>query len=311
MIRILVTGGAGYVGSHLVSRLLSQGHFVTVIDNFMYGQPSLARHASKNNFSLVVGDVRDESLLRSEVPKSDIIIPLAAIVGAPACEALGSESFEINVASVIRLMKAVSSNQIVVFPSTNSVYGVGEPGRPCDENSPLHPISAYAKQKIEAEQVVLNHSNTICIRFATLFGVSERMRLDLLVNSFVRDAVLNGRIEVFEGAFKRNFLHVSDAAVALDFFSTHSHNEFGQIFNFGTSNENPSKIELASLISEFIPGLEIEENFSGTDPDQRNYLVDNSKISNLGLESSVSLSQGILELIKAIPMYTQGKYSNV
>jgi nucleoside-diphosphate-sugar epimerase len=308
---ILITGGAGYIGSHLVPILLHKGFSVTVLDNFMYGQPSLSRHCRNDNFQLVVGDVRDKYTVRELVKRADVVIPLAAIVGAPACEQKKLESYETNVLALTELTSRLSKDQLLIFPSTNSVYGVGESGRQCDESTQPNPISSYAVQKLEGEVISLSHEKSICTRFATLFGVSDRMRLDLLINDFVNRAVIDQKITLYEGEFKRNFLHVLDAARSIEFLIDHFSSEYPDIVNFGIPELNLNKRELCNLIRHFIPSLKVHEDEAGNDPDQRNYLVSNNLGVKLGFKYEVSIESGIEELIKATPMFQNGTYRNV
>ena len=248
MKRVLVTGGAGYIGSVLVPDLLNKGYEVTVVDNFMYRQTSLATSIRNSNFKLVFGDVRNEALMKEEISKADVLIPLAAIVGAPACDKDPILAKSVNRDSILWLIKQLSKDQRIIMPTTNSAYGSGEEDNFCDENSPLNPLSLYAKDKVIVEQALMELSNATSFRLATVFRLSPRMRLDLLVNNFVYRAISDGFIIIFEGHFKRNYIHILDVVQA---FNMALENELifqGEIFNVGLSEANISKLELCEMI---------------------------------------------------------------
>jgi nucleoside-diphosphate-sugar epimerase len=311
MERILVTGGAGYIGSVLVPELLSNGYHVTVVDNFMYKQNSLAGLSREKKLELVFGDVRDISLMRKNLTNADVVIPLAAIVGAPACDKDPFQAESINKNSILWMLKELSNDQRVIMPTTNSAYGSGDENNFCDENSPLNPLSLYAKDKVTVENELMNHANATSFRLATVFGISPRMRLDLLVNNFAYRAVTDGFIVIFEGHFKRNYIHVTDVAKAF-LLSLAKPDVFkGNIYNVGLSEANISKIDLCKKIKEIIPGFTFLESELGRDPDQRNYVVSNEKIEKAGFVPDQSLETGLRELIKFIPMYSQKLYSNI
>ena len=250
--KILVTGGAGYLGSILVGELLARNHEVRVIDNFMYHQNSLATYFTHRNFNVTVGDVRDSELIKSEISKVDAIIPLAAIVGAPACDMDPLAATSINKDSLLNLVNCVSNDQLLLMPTTNSAYGQGDKDNFCDENSPLNPLSQYAIEKVEVEKVIMSRKNSISFRLATVFGMSPRMRLDLLVNEFVLRAIRDKYIVLFEGHFKRNYIHVMDVAQAFNLALEKPDNFIGNIFNVGLSNANLSKIELCDRIKNVV-----------------------------------------------------------
>lgn len=311
MSNILVTGGAGYIGSTLVPDLLSKKHKVTVIDNFMYDQTSLATSIRDRNFEIIFGDVRDESLMKKLVSKADIIIPLAAIVGAPACDKDPVTAQSINQDSILWLLKQVSRSQQVIMPTTNSAYGSGDKNNFCDENSPLSPLSLYARDKVVVEKSLLEHENSTSFRLATVFGISPRMRLDLLVNNFTLRAITDGFVIIFEGHFKRNYIHILDVVQAFNLAIEKKEQFKSQIFNVGLSEANISKIELCQEIKKIVPDFLFLEAPLGKDPDQRNYIVSNKKIEALGFTPTVSLQTGLNELVKGLKMFNHKPFTNV
>ena len=311
MNNILVTGGAGYIGSTLVPDLLSKKHKVTVIDNFMYDQTSLATSIRDRNLEIIFGDVRDESLMKKLVGKADIIIPLAAIVGAPACDKDPVTAQSINKDSILWLLKQVSKSQQVIMPTTNSAYGSGDKNNFCDENSPLNPLSLYARDKVVVEKSLLEHENSTSFRLATVFGISPRMRLDLLVNDFALRAITDGFVIVFEGHFKRNYIHILDVVQAFNLAIEKKDQFKGEIFNVGLSQANISKIELCQEIKKIVPDFLFLEAPLGKDPDQRNYIVSNKKIEALGFSPAVSLQEGLNELVKGLKMFNHKPFTNV
>jgi nucleoside-diphosphate-sugar epimerase len=308
---ILVTGGAGYIGSLLVPNLLSQGHFVTVIDNFMYRQTSLASSIRDEKLTLIFGDVRDESLMKTHLAKADVIIPLAAIVGAPACDSDPIAAQSINKDSILWLLKQLSPNQRIIMPTTNSAYGSGDQNNYCDENSPLNPLSLYARDKVTVEKALMDLPNATSFRLATVFGISPRMRLDLLVNNFAYRAITDGFVIVFEGHFKRNYIHVLDVIQAFNLGLNNEKNFKGEVFNVGLSEANISKIDLCREIQSLIPTFTYLEAALGKDPDQRNYVVSNQKIENLGFKPVISLRNGLEELIKGLKMFNHKPFTNL
>ena len=311
MSRILVTGGAGYLGSTLVPHLLAAGHEVTVLDSFMFRQNSLAECCYSDAFDVVRGDCRDERILRELVPSYDTIIPLAALVGAPLCDrdALGAVST--NRDAVRSLCKIASPEQRILMPVTNSGYGIGQPGVPCTEESPLKPISLYGTSKVEAEAAVLDRQNSISFRLATVFGMSPRMRMDLLVNDFVYRAVHDRALVIFEGHFKRNYIHVRDVASVflhgIDNFGTMR----GQPYNVGLEDANLTKLELCATIHKHLPKFVYLEAPIGEDPDKRDYIVSNARILATGWRPDFGLDRGIRELIKGYRILRNGTYANV
>ncbi len=308
---ILVTGGAGYLGSTMVPELLAKGHKVTVVDNFMYNQNSLAHVCNNPNFDVVRGDVRIESLMLPLIKKADIIIPLAAYVGAPLCarDPVGASST--NHDAIIMMLKNVGKHQRILMPTTNSAYGSGDENNFCTEESPLHPMSLYAIEKVRVEKELMQHPNAISFRLATVFGMSPRMRIDLLVNDFTYRAVHDRFIVLFESSFKRNYIHVRDIARAFIHGIENYEKMNGQIYNVGLSEANVSKAELCQVIKKQVPDFTFIDAPIGKDPDQRNYIVSNEKIEATGYKPAMSLSAGIAELIKGFTMIRNTQYGNV
>jgi len=308
MANILVTGGAGYIGSILVPNLLNEGHNVTVLDNFMYGQTSLNQLCANKKFNVYNGDVRLKHDLFPLLKQADIIIPLAAYVGAPLCNKDPIGATSTNKDAIFMMIDNLSKEQIVIMPTTNSAYGTGTY---CTEESALNPISRYAIDKVEVEKRLLDHSNTISYRLATVFGMSPRMRIDLLVNDFVHRAVKDGFTILFEGHFKRNYIHVCDISNAF----IHAINKYdsmkNQVYNVGLSEANISKKELCEIIQKYIPTFTFMEAEVGKDPDQRNYIVSNDKIESTGFKTQMSLDAGIQELIKGYRMIRNTVYGNI
>jgi len=307
----LVTGGAGYIGSVLVPELLKCGHKVTVLDNFMYGQDSLLQNCNNDNFKVVKGDVRDEAVLSPLLKKVDYIIPLAALVGAPICDKDKVTAETTNRDAIALLTKLADKEQRIIIPISNSGYGIGQKGIFCTEETPLKPITLYGKLKVEAEKIALDRGNTISLRLATAFGISPRMRIDLLVNDFVHRAVKDRFIVIFEGHFKRNYIHVRDVARAF----IHAINNFdkmkNEVFNVGLSDANLSKLELCAKIKEQVSDFSYVQEEIGEDPDKRDYIVSNEKIEKTGFAPEHSLERGIKELIKGYTFLSNGKYGNV
>lgn len=312
MTKVLVTGGAGYIGSTLVPMLLDRGFAVTVIDNFMYGQDSLAGVCHRPSFSLVGGDVRAMETMRPLLKTADVIIPLAARVGAPLCDRDPLAATSTNLGAIVDMLGHISSSQAVLLPVTNSGYGIGEADKFCTEGTPMRPVSLYGRDKVAAERVLLErHPSSISFRLATVFGMSPRMRLDLLVNDFTYRACRDRFIVLFESHFKRNFIHVRDVARAF----LHGIEEFdrmkGEPYNVGLSDANLSKLELCQRIQRYVPSFVFVESNVGADPDRRDYIVSNEKIERTGYRPAHSLDDGIEELIKGFAMIRDGKYSNV
>jgi nucleoside-diphosphate-sugar epimerase len=308
---ILVTGGAGYIGSVLVPMLLTDGHAITVLDNFMYGQSSLLDSCHHKKLTIVRGDVRDKRLLSDLVAKADAILTLACLVGAPLCAKDPDTARAVNFDAVKTIMEFMSPRQLLIFPSTNSGYGVGQADIYCDEDTPLRPISLYGQLKVDLESILLGKGNCITFRFATLFGISPRMRLDLLVNDFTYRAVTDRCVVLFEPHFKRNYLHVRDAARAFMHALKNYDQMKGRPYNVGLSDANLSKLELCEVIKKYVPDFYFIRAEIGKDPDQRNYIVSNQRIEATGFKPAVSLDEGIQELIKGFQVIQRNQFSNV
>lgn len=309
--KILITGGAGYIGSIMVPRFLDLGHEVTVLDTFPRGNTELAAVCANEGFTPVKGDARDTRLLDELVPKADVLIPLAALVGAPLCKLDPIAAKSLNQDAVVDLVKRTSKTQRVVFPVTNSGYGVGESGKFCTEESPLRPISLYGMTKVEAERAVLDNGNGITLRLATVFGMAPRMRLDLLVNDFTWRAVTDRAVVIFEGHFKRNYIHVRDVVKGFEHAIDNFERMRGEPYNLGLSEANLSKIELCQKIQQQVPDFVFLEAPIGEDPDKRDYIVSNEKVEATGWRPDWPLERGIAELLRGYRMLRNSRYSNV
>lgn len=306
MDKVLVTGGAGYIGSTLVPTLLAQGYQVTVIDSFIFGQASLLDCCANPNFRVIKGDVRDQDLVARELAQHDIIVPLAAIVGAPSCNRYPEAAKSINLDAIRFMASKLSTDQRVIYPVTNSGYGIGDVGKHCTEESPLRPLSLYGRTKVEAEAILLEQGLAVTLRLATVFGSSPRMRIDLLVNDFVYRAVYDRFIVLFEANFKRNYIHIRDIAHAMLFAIENYESMRGQTFNCGLSDSNLSKLELCEKIRVHLPDFHTLESEIGQDPDKRDYIVSNAKLEATGWRPKFSLDDGIGELIKTYTIIRNG-----
>ena len=310
MTKILITGGAGYIGSVLIPKLLNDGFHVTCVDNLMYEPTSLMMATKHKKFSLIVGDARDKELMKPLIETSDIIIPLACLTGAPLCNKDKSSALSVNKDAVVMCSDLSSKNQLLIYPCTNSGYGIGEEGIFCTEESSLNPISLYGKLKVEAEKILLEKGNAITFRLATVFGISPRPRLDLLVNDFTYRAFFDKTVVLFEADFKRNYLHIEDAADGFR-FAINNPKLAGNCFNLGYSEANLSKRELCEEIKKIIPEFVYVISEIGTDIDKRNYIVSNEKIEKAGFKASRDLSTGIKELVSALPLLKRTQFANI
>ena len=301
--KILITGGAGYIGSMLSTKLVEIGHDVTVVDKLIYNESSLNHLYSFKNFNFINCDVRNNSKMKQLIKKNQIIIPLAGLVGAPLCEKNKKEAVEVNFRAIKNCVQNLK-NKKIIFLMSNSGYGVGKQNEYCDENSPLNPISLYGKTKCDAEKEVIKTKNYVCFRLATVFGFSYRMRSDVMVNNFVYNAIKTNKLELFEPHFRRNFIHVKDVVDCIIYTINNFKKMKNNIYNAGLNSANITKIQLAKLIKKNIKTLKISEIKGIKDPDQRNYFVSNNKLKKKGFEAHRGLSQGIIELIKGF------KYQN-
>jgi len=309
--KVLVTGGAGYIGSILVPKLLEKGAKVTVLDNFFYNQNSLLDVCYHPRLKVVRADAREYRPMASLIKGQDFIIPLACLVGAPICDKFPQEARSINLDAIKLILKLRSSRQKIIFPNTNSGYGIGKSGIYCTEETPLRPISLYGKLKVEAEKTLLRAGNVITLRLATVFGISPRMRLDLLVNDFVYKALNDGYVVLFEADFKRNYIHVGDVARAFIHCMDNFEKMKNEPYNVGLSDANLSKLELCGEIKKQIPKFTFVVSPIGRDPDQRNYIVSNEKIEKTGFKPQISLRDGISELIKGYQIIRRHDFTNL
>jgi nucleoside-diphosphate-sugar epimerase len=300
MKKVLITGGAGYLGSVLTEILLKKEYQVTVIDSLLYNQTSLVTFSFHKSFKFILGDVRDISTLKRLVESHDVIIPLAAIVGMPACKSNPELTIQINYDQIKNITKWVTKNQMILIPNTNSQYGSST--EIITENSPFNPLSLYAETKCNAEKAVLDSGNGIALRLATVFGTSYRMRIDLLVNDFVYKSVTDGYLVLFESHFIRNYVHIRDIANTFLFMIENYKECNNNAFNVGLTDANCTKLELANKIKKYIPDLVIVENNFKQDFDQRNYMVSNAKLESQGWKPNFSLEDGIRELIQSYQM---------
>jgi len=308
--QVLVTGAAGYLGSVLCEHLLKSGYRVTAVDNLFYQQNTLFHLCADPRFEFFFGDVRDEQFIKGLVSKPDVLIPLAAIVGAPGCDRDPLLARSVNLEAIRLLNRLRSPAQLVVYPTTNSGYGTKSGDVSCTEETPLEPISLYGQTKTEAEATLLESVNAITLRLATVFGMSPRMRLDLLVNHFVYTAVTDGYIVIFEKDFKRNYIHIRDVADCFIHCIENSKAMVGRPYNAGLDSANLSKEELALKIKEVVPNFYIHFAAVGSDPDKRNYIVSNQRLRKAGFEAKRTLESGIEELVKGYRMMGRSLFKN-
>lgn len=296
--KIFITGGAGYIGSSLTLRLLAQGYAVTVLDSLRFQDHSLQAAFSYDKFRFIKGDVRDEALLKNilQEEKPDYIVPLAALVGAPLCDRFPEEAKAVNLEAIRLLLKIIPKNQKIIYPTTNSGYGTKSGQFHCNEETPLEPISLYGQTKVEAEKLILTHPEAITLRLATIFGLSPRMRFDLLVNFMVLEIFKNNQLEVFQGDFKRNFIHIDDIGDCFLFCLNNFHKLKGNCYNVGLDEANLSKKELALKVVELFGRGTLTFNDHVKDPDQRNYFVSSQKMMAQGFKAKRSIESGILQL---------------
>jgi nucleoside-diphosphate-sugar epimerase len=310
-LNVLVTGGAGYLGSVLCQRLLEAGHRVSVLDKLLYGPANLFHLSANESFEFVQGDSRDEDTIKRLLKDADVIIPLAAVVGAPACDRDPWMATSTNYEAIAMLNHLRSPRQLVIYPNTNSGYGAKSGAVFCTEETPLEPISLYGVDKVNAERELLASPNAIALRLATVFGASPRMRIDLLVNHFVYAAVTDGFVVIFEKDFKRNYIHIRDVADCFAHAIENASKMTGRAFNAGLDDANLSKAELAEKIRQYVPRFYIHYGEVGSDPDQRNYVVSNQRLREAGFEARRSLDFGIVELLKTYRMFGRGQFKNV
>jgi nucleoside-diphosphate-sugar epimerase len=309
--RILITGGAGYLGSILVPDLLAQGYKVTVIDNFMYNQTPLLECCNNPNFHMVRGDARDKGLIGTHLKDADLILPFACLTGAPICAKFPQEAQSINYDSVKMIMQMKSKDQRIIFPTTNSGYGIAEKGVYCTEETPLRPISIYGRLKVQLEAELLEQGECITLRLATVFGASPRMRIDLLVNDFTYRAIFDGFIVLYQAQFMRNFIHVRDISRVFQHCIDNFEAMKNEPYNVGLSDANLSKWQLCEEIQKQIPKFYFVGAKVGEDPDKRDYIVSNEKIEKSGFKPKYSIQMGIAELINAYNIVKRNQYANV
>jgi nucleoside-diphosphate-sugar epimerase len=306
--KILITGAGGYIGSMLSDQLVRQGYKVIAIDTMKYSKNSLNHLFFYDNFKFINADVTSESVIKKHVKNVDFIIPLAALVGAPICEKNKKQATAVNFIQIKIILKYINKNQKIIYLNSNSGYGVGEKNKYCTEESSLNPISHYGITKVQSEQYIIkNFKNFVCFRLATVFGYSYRMRTDLIVNYYIKEAISNKNLEIFEPHFRRNFIHVKDVTKAIQFAIENFNKVKGQIYNLGLTNANITKLELAKKIKKVIPKLKIKIIRDKKDPDQRDYFVSNKKIEKRGFKARFSLERGINEVYQSLTLYNDYK----
>lgn len=296
MKKILITGAAGYIGSMLCTELVSKGYNVTAVDKLKYDKNSLCHLFFNKNFKFIKEDVTKPNIIKKIIKDKDFIIPLAGLVGAPLCEKRKKEAVKINVNAIKLIMKFIKKHQKLIYPTSNSGYGIGQKSKFCDEQSPLNPISLYGRTKAQAENIVMQHYNFVAFRLATVFGYSYRMRTDLIVNNFVEKAVKTKKLDIFEPKFRRNFIHIKDIVKAFIFAIENFKKLKNNVYNLGLSSANITKIQLAKKIKKVVKDTKVVVNTAKSDPDKRDYFVSNKKIEKAGFKADISLEEGILEL---------------
>ena len=307
MKKVLITGGAGFLGSKLATKLVFDGFEVTVVDKQLYSNNSLDHLIPFSNFSFVFGDVRNKKLMKKLIKNKDFIIPLAALVGAPLCEKNKKLATQTNLDAIAYIVKNIKKSTKIIIPSTESGYGKTDKNVICDENTPVNPISHYGKTKLESEKLVLNRGNSVVLRLGTVFGISYRFRQDLLVNNLVTRAIKDNKLDIFEGHYRRNFISIEDVTNTFIYIIKNFHKFKNEIFNVGLGDGNVTKIQLAKLIKKEIKNLKIIDNKSRKDPDQRDYSVSSKKLEKRGYKPKVKLSEGIKHLVKYL---NKKNYSN-
>jgi nucleoside-diphosphate-sugar epimerase len=306
--KILITGAGGYIGSMLSDQLVRQGYKVIAIDTMKYAKNSLNHLFFYDNFKFINADVTSESVIKKHVKNVDFIIPLAALVGAPICEKNKKQATAVNFIQIKIILKYINKNQKIIYLNSNSGYGVGEKNKYCTEESSLNPISHYGVTKVQSEQYIIkNFKNFVCFRLATVFGYSYRMRTDLIVNYYIKEAIIKKKLEIFEPHFRRNFIHVKDVVRAIQFVIENFNKVKGQIYNLGLSNANLTKLELAKKVKKVIPKLKIKIISGKKDPDQRDYFVSNKKIEKRGFKARFSLERGINEVHQSLKLHNDYK----
>lgn len=308
---IFITGGGGYLGGVLVPDLLREGHEVTVLDNFMFNQPALLDCCQYKTLRVIRGDARDKGLVSKCLEKADLILPFACLTGAPLCAKFPLEAQSINYDAIKMLMDMRSKSQRIIFPTTNSGYGIGEPGIMCTETSPLRPVSLYGRLKVELEKELLDAGNAITLRLATVFGASPRMRIDLLVNDFTYRALYDGFVVLYQAHFMRNYIHVRDISKAIRHSMEHFESMAGEPYNVGLSDANLSKWQLCEIIQKVIPNFYFVEAKVGEDPDKRDYIVSNEKIERTGFLPEYGIEDGVRELVNCYQIIKRNQYANV
>jgi nucleoside-diphosphate-sugar epimerase len=306
---ILITGGAGYIGSELTGFFLNSGHKVKVVDTLEYGSTSLLRYVGNPNFDFEKLDVRMNQLLKKDLDWCDVIIPLACLVGFPLCDERPREAIEVNYEINRWIAENKRDDQVLIYPCTNSGYGVSVDGSVCTEESPLNPVSLYGRTKVDAEKVYQKTEGCCTLRLATVFGPSSRARTDLLVNNFVLKALKERILVLYECEFMRNYVHIWDICRVFEFIINNWDVCKNETFNVGNDSINMNKLQLAQKIKEHIPVEIIQAEFT-SDPDKRDYIVSSQKIYDLGFECKYDLDDGIKQLLTMYKLIDEPWYAN-